>query len=270
MNSNHQKSNAKERLDRAGLALNPKRWVKELLFRLAGGLRFGQRLQQPEMIASFPGGVTTSDISEHLNTLFFFAMDVKPRLIVELGTRGGESTRGFLAAAAVSGAQVLSVDIDDCSGLGLPHRERWSFVKADDIEFGLHGFAKWCAAANLKPEIDLLFIDTSHLYDHTKQEIQTWSPFLSSTGAMIFHDTNMGLGVYGRLDRSVDRYGWNNHRGVIRAVEEFLGATYDERCFFTDVARGFLVAHYPHSSGLTVLKKLAVKWPVGSAALPKN
>ena len=69
MNSNHQKSNAKERLDRAGLALNPKRWVKELLFRLAGGLRFRQRLQHPEMIASFPGGVTTSDISEHLNTL---------------------------------------------------------------------------------------------------------------------------------------------------------------------------------------------------------
>ncbi len=244
---------------KANSALNPKPWIKELLFRLSGGLRFRQRLQHPEMIASFLGGVTITDISEHLNTLFFFAMDVKPRLIVELGTRGGESTRAFLAAAALSDARVLSVDLDDCSGVELPHRERWSFVKSNDIEFGLHSFAKWCEAAHLQPRIDLLFIDTSHLYEHTKQEIQTWSPFLSSTGAMIFHDTNMGLGAYGRLDRSVNRYGWNNRRGVIRAVEEFLGTTYDERRFFTDVAKGFLVAHYPHSSGLTVLKRLAVK-----------
>jgi cephalosporin hydroxylase len=257
MNSNHYKHNVKERLNRVCLALNPKPWVKGLLFRLRGGLRFRQRLQHPEMIATFPNGVKTSDISEHLNTLFFFAMEIKPRLIVELGTRGGESTRAFLAAAPLTGAKVLSVDVDDCSGLGLPHRERWSFVKSDDIEFGLNGFANWCAAANLKPEIDLLFIDTSHLYDHTKQEIQTWSPHLSKAGAMIFHDTNMGLGVYGRLDRSVAIDGWNNHRGVIRAVEEFLGTNYDERCFFTDVAKGFLVAHYPHSSGLTVLKKMS-------------
>ena len=165
--------------------------------------------------------------------------------------------------------RVLSVDIEDCSGLDLPHRDRWSFVKTDDIEFGAHGFKKWCAAASLQPEIDLLFIDTSHLYEHTKQEIQTWFPHVASAGAIIFHDTNMGFGVYGRLDRSVGRYGWDNQRGVIRAVEEFLGTNYDERRFFTDHAGGFLVAHYPHSNGLTVLKKTTAS-PANPAASPQR
>lgn len=253
MNQNH--PSIKERLHKISLAMSPARWFREMRFRAAGGVRFRQNLQHREMQKSFPDGAATSDISEHLNTLFFFAVDVRPRLIVELGTRGGESTRVFLAAAALNNAKVLSVDIEDCGGLELPHRDRWSFIKADDIEFGLHGFAKWCADARLKPQIDLLFIDTSHLYQHTKQEIETWSPLLADGGVMVFHDTNMGQGVYGRLDRSVGRYGWDNQRGVIRAVEDFLGTSYDERRFFTDVVKGFLVAHYPHCNGLTVLKK---------------
>lgn len=250
------KSDLRQRLHKISLALSPARWLREIRFRAAGGVRFRQNLQHPELRKSFPGEVVTSDISEHLNTLFFFAVDARPQLIVELGTRGGESTRVFLAAAALNNAKVLSVDIEDCSGLELPHRDRWSFVKTDDIEFGLHGFGKWCAATKLKPQIDLLFIDTSHLYEHTKQEIEAWSPLLSDAGIMVFHDTNMGQGIYGRLDRSLGRYGWDNERGVIRAVEEFLGTSYDERRFFTDVAKGFLVAHYPHCNGLTVLKKL--------------
>ena len=253
-----EKSDLRQRLHKISLALSPVRWFREMRFRAAGGVRFQQKLQHLELQKSFSGGVVTSDISDHLSTLFFFAVGAQPRLIVELGTRGGESTRVFLAAAKMNDAKVLSVDIEDCSGLELPHRDRWSFVKTDDIEFGLKGFAVWCAAANLKPQIDLLFIDTSHLYEHTKQEIEIWSPLLADGGVMIFHDTNMGQGVYGRLDRSVGRYGWDNERGVIRAVEEFLGTSYDERRFFTDLQKGFLVAHYPHCNGLTVLKKLPV------------
>jgi cephalosporin hydroxylase len=255
MNSHPENKTLRERLHILKLAISPARIAREIRFRLSGGLRFQQRLQHPELVAAFKGKYSVNDISEHLNTLFFSTMAVRPRLIVELGTRGGESTRVFLAAAALNGAKVLSVDIEDCSQLDLPHRECWSFIKTDDIEFGRNGFVKWCAAAGLKPEIDLLFIDTSHFYEHTKQEIQTWFPFLSASGAAAFHDTNMGTGIYGRLDRSVGRYGWDNQRGVIRAIEEFVGKNYDEKCFFTDVAGGFLILHHPHSSGFTVMKK---------------
>ena len=61
-----------------------------------------------------------SDIRDHLGTLFHEAVSARPRLIVELGTRGGGSTRALLAAAEVTGAHVLSVDIEDCGTIDLP------------------------------------------------------------------------------------------------------------------------------------------------------
>ena len=157
----------------------------------------------------------------------------------------------------VSAIVLIEAAHDDMGALVEPQmRPRRRLPEGSTIEFGRTGFVKWCAAANLKPEIDLLFVDTSHLYEHTKQEIAVWSPLLSERGIMIFHDTNMGRGLSGRLGHLIG-HGWDNQRGVIRAIEEFLGKHYDENCFFTDVANGFLVAHYPHSNGLTVLKKLS-------------
>jgi len=235
------------------------RRIKEFRFRRQGGTRFSQDFHHPVLVEGLRGHQAASDISDHLSTLFFFAVAAKPRLIVELGTRGGESTRVLLSAAAVAGATMLSVDIDDCAGLDLPYRERWHFVKGDDVAFGRDEFASWCAGRGIEPRVDVLFIDTSHLYEHTKQEIAVWAPFLSANGVMIFHDTNMRRGIYARLDQSIATNGWDNDRGVIRAVEELLGKRYDENRFFTDVANGFLVLHHPHCSGLTVLKKLPAR-----------
>ena len=121
----------------------------------------------------------------------------------------------------------------------------------------MSGFTDWCRREDLSPEIDLLFIDTSHEYEHTRREIEIWSPFLSATGTLIFHDTNMGKGIYSRTDGSVS-VGWNNRRGVIRAIEEHLGRQYDEAAYFCDLAKGYLVTHYPTCSGLTVLRKCAL------------
>jgi hypothetical protein len=189
--------------------------------------------------------------------MFFLTAAAKPKLIVELGTRGGESTRALLAAAALSDATLLSVDITDCSGLDLPYRERWRFKKADDIHFGLEGFKQWCAEEGLEPCIDVLFIDTSHQYEHTKEEIRVWSPYLGEEGLMMFHDSNTRNGVYARVDGSFG-YSENRGRGVIQPIEEFLGHRYDENAFFVDCAKGFLVLHSPHCNGLTVLKRCGV------------
>jgi cephalosporin hydroxylase len=199
-----------------------------------------------------------SDISDHLGTLFAEAVGTRPRLIVELGTRGGESTRVLLAAAGVSGARMLSVDIDPAPELLVPGRERWTFVQSDDVSFGRdsQGFAAWCAARGIPALAEVIFIDTSHLYEHTREEIAVWEPHLAPSGALLFHDTNMGRGVYSRLDGTVSASGWDNERGVIRAIEEFLGRSYDERTFFTDIARGFLVTHRPNCNGFTVLRRI--------------
>jgi predicted O-methyltransferase YrrM len=175
--------------------------------------------------------------------------------MVELGTRGGESTRALLAAASINQSTLLSVDIEDCRQDRLPFAEHWQFIQADDVVFGRERFADWGRQHGMPEKAKLIFIDTSHEYEHTKQEIAAWAPHLADRGILLFHDTNMGNGKFARMDGSIS-LGWDNQRGVIRAIEEFLGRQYDENSFFTDIASGYLVQHYPHCNGLTVLKRL--------------
>ena len=197
-----------------------------------------------------------SDIHDHLGTIFAEALRGRPRLIVELGTRGGRSTCALLAAAELADAQVLSVDIEDCSGAEIParFRPRWRFHLGDDVAFAGEPFERVCAKLGLPAEADFIFLDTSHLYEHTRDEIDRWLPRLSPGGAMLFHDTNLA-NWFRSLDGQVRR-GWDNERGVIRAIEQQLGRRYDNGAYFVDVVAGFLVEHRPWCNGLTVLRRL--------------
>ena len=194
-----------------------------------------------------------TDISDHLLTLFAEALSVQPRLLVELGVRGGESTFAFERAARLCDADLLSVDVEEC--LVQSSYPKWSFVKQNDITFASE-FPAWCSSRKIPPAIDVLFIDTSHLYQHTLEELRLWMPHLSAKGKMILHDTNMKR-LYRRVDRSLG-VGWDNARGVIRALEETLGAQLNEAHDFVTVANGWLVRHRAHCNGLTVVEKL---WP---------
>jgi predicted O-methyltransferase YrrM len=197
-----------------------------------------------------------SDIHDHLGAIFAETLRGAPRLVVELGTRGGLSTRALLAAAELADARVLSVDIEDCSGADIPERfrARWRFVLADDVAFAGAPLERACAELGLPTRADVIFVDTSHLYEHTRAEIAAWLPRLAPGGAMIFHDTNLAP-WFRSLDGKVRR-GWDNQRGVIRAIEERLGRRYDQGAYFVDVADGFLVEHRPWCNGLTVLRRL--------------
>jgi hypothetical protein len=199
----------------------------------------------------------SSDIRDHLGLMFHEAVATRPRLLVELGTRGAISLRGLLAAAEVSDAHVLSVDIDDCSQVDLPEdlRKRWTFVQADDIAFAGRPFETFCAERKLPPQAEVILVDTSHVLDHTRAELTHWIPRLAPHGVMMFHDTHMGNGWYRRLDGKVDP-GWDNRRGVIQAIEERLGRRYDETTLFADCAGGFAVYHVPWSNGFIVLRRL--------------
>ncbi len=198
----------------------------------------------------------TTAIGDHICTLFSDIVLSKPKFIVELGTRGGQSTQACLAAASYCGARVLSIDINPCDGIDVPeaYRDAWEFECADDIAFARDRFAAWCQTRGIEGGIDLLFIDTSHEYEHTVKEIEAWFPFLSERGMVVFHDTNMRP-VYRRLDNSVGTT-CDNQRGVMRAVEEYLGKQFDETKVFVDVVKGWLVRHHPYSSGLTLLRRM--------------
>src|SRR6185437_1352771 len=103
-------------------------------------------------------------------------------VIAELGVRAGNSAACFLAAAEDSGGEVWSVDIMPAQVP--PHwhdLDRWHFLQADDIS----GQAQeWLPAA-----LDVLFIDTSHQYDHTLAELGLYVPRVRPGGIVLLHDT---------------------------------------------------------------------------------
>ncbi len=194
-----------------------------------------------------------TDINDHLLTIYRESIEIKPSLIVELGVRGGESTFVFERVSKKTNATLISVDIEDCSNI--TDYEKWFFVQSDDIEFAKR-FDNWCRGKGIEPSIDILFIDTSHLYSHTKEEIEYWFPYLSDKSKVFFHDTNINF-LFKRKDGSLQN-GWDNKRGVIRAIEDFCEKEFNEKVEFKDECKGFEIRHIPYCSGLTILTKKSV------------
>jgi cephalosporin hydroxylase len=191
-----------------------------------------------------------TDISDHLETLFVESLNMESRLIVELGVGDGESTFVFERVANLWGAKLVSVDIEDRAHVsGFKDR---IFVHSDDISFAAQ-FPGWCRNQGFEPVIDILFIDTSHLYDHTVAEIRDWFPYLAPRCKVFFHDTNMGE-VFVRKDGSTGK-GWDNQRGVIRAIEEHLETTFNEKKDFSLEHRGWYIRHKAICNGFMILER---------------
>ncbi len=127
-----------------------------------------------------------SDIQEYLPFLREQARE--GRRVLELGARKGNSTLAFLAGASESGGHVWSCDIEDVrrhpDGIGLfaqsPH---WTFIHGDDLDPQV--------TAQFPAEVDVLFIDTSHEYEHTLAELRAHMPRVVPGGVALFHDTNI-------------------------------------------------------------------------------
>jgi len=195
--------------------------------------------------------IVKTDMSDHLETLFIESLSVKPKLVVELGVKKGESTFALEHVAKLWGSKLVSVDIEDCSDVS--SYENRIFVQKDDIEFAQE-FEDWCKKHMIEPQIDILFVDTSHLFEHTCQEIESWFPFLSNKSKVFFHDTNL-KDIYPRKDGSIG-IGWDNERGVIRALEKYFNTPFNEGKNFVDLRNGWLIKHYYYCCGFTILEKM--------------
>ena len=125
-----------------------------------------------------------SDIREYLPFLHDTARSYPRVRVLELGTRSGNSTMAFLAAADAAGGHVWSGDVTDVSRdlrfSGIP---LWTFVCGDDMDPAVQ--------AQLPAEVDVFFLDTSHEYDHTLAELRAYMPRVASGGVALFHDTNL-------------------------------------------------------------------------------
>ena len=196
-----------------------------------------------------------SDISEHLNFLYFYLHTAKPINILELGTRGGESTRVIEKYCREMNIVGKSFDLE-AAPAWLKNSKNWKHFIGDDIDLGhnLTSAQRWPDGSEFK-QLDFIFLDTSHEYSHTKEELATYLPLLKSgLGAIAFHDTNVTSSLTFRLDGSVG-YGWDNKRGVARAIEEYFGFNFDERSLhMQSIPKSkFLFYHQPWCNGFSIL-----------------
>ena len=157
-----------------------------------------------------------SDIKDHMPRLKVLVETLMPINIIELGTREGYSTVAFLTAIRTRPhAHLYSVDMQRVFGKMEPWRDRidqWTFLETSDIPYptGLPKFA------------DMIFIDTDHLLETTRQEIAIYSEHVSEDGIMLFHDTDpsRGFGVHQAIDEFLSKnphwkgYFWEDSNGL--------------------------------------------------------
>jgi predicted O-methyltransferase YrrM len=194
------------------------------------------------------GRTEDCDLSDHLETLYRQAYEMSPKVIVELGVSSGQSSKTFDRVSRELGSIIFGCDVEPTIGFSYSDICNGNFVQMDDIQFSR------LYASNVGRPIDVLFIDTSHLYEHTVQEIAHWFPLLADKAVVMFHDTNMNGKNYVRKNGSIG-LNWDNKRGVIRAIEEYFGVTMDESKDFTILVNKdglrWRVKHEEGCNGLT-------------------
>lgn len=176
---------------------------------IIGNYSNAQRLQSPKC------DIFTNDILHHLSFLRQICFDTNAKLILELGVRTGNSTRAFLSAIESLKGRLISIDIEDCSGVS--DSPYWEFHQMNDLDFDTNN-----------DEFDIIFIDTSHTYDQTLAELRKFAPKLKSGGAILLHDTisfqPVLQAIQTYLKENPDRYEFENRKssnglGVLRERE---------------------------------------------------
>ncbi len=159
--------------------------------------------------------------TQHLTTLALLITEFELQHILELGTQYGHSTLALLEAARHTGGHVHSIDVEPCSeakekvsaaGLG----QYWTFVQGNALTLLPPVFPQ---------ELDLVFIDTFHLYSQTKRELNHFEPYLTIRSWLVLHDAV-------------------TFPGVSHAVKEFL----------EEHPRRFRFYPYLHQHGLILLR----------------
>ena len=200
-----------------------------------------------------------SDISDHLSFLFSTCLAKRPNTILELGTRGGESTRAFQAYCRIHSKRGISIDLDPAPSW--LNSEFWTHFQNDDLVIGqqLHSKGQWPDFSKLEP-LDLIFLDSSHEYEHTLNEIKLFWPLLQHGGIFLFHDTNLTDSTTRKISGNPN-VGWDNKAGVSRAIEDFFGIKINWQALVSvgqsgsDPQAFSGLSHFPWNNGMTIISK---------------
>jgi hypothetical protein len=186
-----------------------------------------------------------------LPEIFDAAVQAAPQLIVELGvSREALANKALVVAAKLVGARVVGCDLGDFSDVcSYPP---WSFCRGDARDFG----RKFRTLAGGTQDVDVLLIDCDEKYETTREIIRAWMPNLAPKCTVMFRCTNLAKALHYE-DGTSTTLGWDNGRGVIRAVEDELGISFDETRPYEGMENGWKVKHIPWGAGLTVLRREA-------------
>ena len=122
-----------------------------------------------------------SDIKDHLPILVQEVTKRPSCRVLELGVRTGVSTSAFIFAALQVNGVVESVDINPFEGPEwLKQISCWKFTRCSDLDY---------KPLYDRKDYDVLFIDTSHYYNHTMSELLNFVPYVKSGGVVLCHDT---------------------------------------------------------------------------------
>lgn len=122
---------------------------------------------------------TPSDIYEHLPTFVELCQELDARKVIELGTRGGVSTVAWLYGLHSQG-HLWSVDIDPAPPMEF---DGWTFIQGDDLDRQV--------VRSLPNGVDIVFIDTSHMYAQTVAELNVYRWKVRAGGRIVLHDTEL-------------------------------------------------------------------------------
>lgn len=169
-----------------------------------------------------------SEIHEHLVTLHMLTVEHSCRRILEVGTGNGQSTIALAYAAKAIGGKVTTMDIEDCVearqlvvARGL--RSYVEFQKQDSRTYSRTG------------PIDHLFIDSSHEYDATLEELKRLEPLVTTVITMhdsisVYHnderdrhDVRNAVFSYFRGREDVRMYEYLNNNGLFVIFKNRLG-----------------------------------------------
>jgi hypothetical protein len=192
-------------------------------------------------------------IAACLPMIYEEARAAKPKMIVELGvSREALANKVLALVAEENEATFVSCDLHDFSEVC--RYPRWYFYQVEARMLAVR-FRQTCEDLKIPPRVNLLFVDCDEKYETTRGILMLWKSFLQAGSTVMLRCTNLKKElVY--ADGRRTNLGWDNERGVMRAVEEELGIWFDETREYSGKINGYEVKHIPWGAGLTTLRIL--------------
>ena len=144
--------------------------------------------------------------SEHVPFAFDLVAELRPRLLVELGTHSGESYFAFCQSVLENNAGTSCYAVDTWKGdeqAGFYSEDVYLAVARHNQEFYrsfsylVRATFDEAVAQFADGTIDLLHIDGLHTYAAVKHDFETWLPKVSAGGIVLFHDVVARHGDFG-------------------------------------------------------------------------